>query len=443
MTELTPELQVKRCLEKGEKLIWAGCPDPDAFQKGLVRPYFITTHNAFLDNRLFRRLVKTILVIAFLVFFVVPIFTRDGGFVVATPFGDESTVLWILALPVIFYAFRYLNIFRRNDWKGRGYAHAKGLSYGITNKRLLILRDGVIEEEFTVAEVSPKLNERLNAPGFGDIIWRKRRLRHRHNDTRPSPYEIELARIGFKALPDAESVMQKIAAWRKGQVEEKAQEGEAFLKNSERSAEDPGNSSAVDPEVESRREPEKEADTKYSESATIDQKVGRSIHNSTLGFSIEFPEQWEAKVRKRRLAFGKWGIEKEAVWSDEDEMTQWNVVKVESELGSKVEVQVHKTKPINTFEKLVGANTGISGLLELVEKNPDFRVNGLKGFYVTRSSAGGGSLISKMAYAGETYTRLHVFHDGEKQYYVESNWRKDAPAEGKLCEKIVSSLKTG
>ncbi len=433
MTEMPPDIQVKRCLEKGEKLLWAGRPDPEAFQKGLVRPYFITTHNAILDNRLFRGVFKALLAIFILLFVVVPIFTRDGGFVVATPFGENTVYLWaLLLLPVLFYVFRYFNIYRRNGWKGRGHAHAEELSYGITDKRLLILRDGVIEEEFTVSEVTPKLNDRLNSPGFGDIIWGKRSLRHGRSDYRPSPYEIELSRIGFKALADAGSVMQKIETWRKQHVAEKAEEGEAFLKNSEQPVEKPAE--------ESRHASSRDNDT---ESFSTGKDASRSIKNTPLGFSIEFPKQWDVKVRKRRLAFGKWGLEKEAVWSEEDELSKWNVVKVESELGSRVEVQVHKTKPINTFEKLAGVNAGLTGILELVDKNPDFNVNGLQGFYVTRLTGAGQSMLSQMAYVGETYTRLHVFHDGDKQYYVESNWRKDSPVEGKLCEVIVSSLKAG
>ena len=37
-------------------------------------------------------------------------------------------------------------------------------------------------------------------------------------------------------------------------------------------------------------------------------------------------------------------------------------------------------------------------------------------------------------------TRFHVFHDGQRQFYVESTWPKDAPAEGELCEAIVTTL---
>jgi hypothetical protein len=295
------------------------------------------------------------------------------------------------------------------------------------NNRLLILSNGVIEEEYLVSEVHPKLVERLNAPGFGDIIWGKRVL-HSHPESRPSPLEVEKSRIGFKALADADSVMQKIEAWRKRQVEDMALEGEAFL-----------NQSGLSPDSSTIKAGRDEKEKSASEK----QGISRSIKNTTMGFSIEFPEQWDLKVRKRRLAFGKWGLEKEAVWSQQDDLSKWNVVKVESKLGSMVEVQVHKTKPINTFEKLVASNNGVGGVLELVDKNPDFSVNGLKGFYVTRLTGGDSiPILGKLANIPETYTRLHVFHDGQKQYYVESDWRRDAPAEGLLCEAIVASLKS-
>lgn len=435
MTQPAPESQLKRCLEVGEKLEWAGRPDSVAFNNGLVRPYMITTNNAFLDNRLFRRVLRTFLVIIVFLAIFFALGSGDEALVVATPFGMNPVFLLIFFLPVVFYMLRYFNIYRRNNWTGRGQVLAESLTYGITNNRLLILSNGVIEEEFLVSEVHPKLVERLNAPGFGDIIWGKRVL-HSHHESRPSALEIEKSRIGFKALPDADLVMQKIESWRKRQVEEMAQEGEAFLNQSELSA----GSGTI-----------KAGRDEKATSASEKQGISRAIKNTTMGFSIEFPEQWDLKVRKRRLAFGKWGLEKEAVWSEQDDLSKWNVVKVESKLGSMVEVQVHKTKPINTFEKLVASNNRVAGILELVDKNPDFSVNGLKGFYVTRFSGGDGSIpilgqivkISELENIPETYTRLHVFHDGQKQYYVESVWRRDAPAEGLLCEAIVASLKPG
>lgn len=429
MTQPAPESQLKRCLERGEKIEWAGRPDVMAFKKGIVYPYFITTNNAFLDNRLFRRVLIIFLVIVLLLAIVFPMVSGDEAMVVATPFGMNPIILLaIFFLPVIFIIVRKFNIYRQNNWKGRGEVLAASLTYGITNNRLLILRDGVIEEEFVVSAVHPKLVERLNAPGFGDIIWGKRALNRNHgHGRRASPLEIELSRIGFKALADADSVIQKIEAWRKRQVEKMSQEGEAFLDQSKQSPD----SSTVKVDRDEKKKP-----------ASGKQGISRSIKNTTMGFSIEYPEQWDLKVRKRRLAFGKWGLEKEAVWSEEGDLSKWNVVRVESKLGSMVEVQVHKTKPINTFEKLIESNAGVGGVLELLDKNPDFSVNGLKGYYVTRLTGGDSiPILGKLANIPETYTRLHVFHDGQKQYYVESDWHKDAPAEGLLCEAIVASLK--
>lgn len=334
-------------------------------------------------------------------------------------------IIGLIVLPFIFAIFRSSSRKKSGSWNGRERDYVESLAYGITSQRLLILRDGVIEEEFTVSEVHPKLHKRKNAPGFSDIIWGGWRWGEGTGTSgrNLSPFEIELNRVGFKALPDADIALQKIASWREAHVSDHAEKGQAFINSREQPASSERPAACGETQSEQRKD------------------IGREISNPTLGFSIECPKEWTVKVRKRRLAFGKWGIEREAVWSDEDALAKWNVVRLKSSLGTIVEVQVHKTQPINTFEKLVNSNIGVAGVLELVDKNPQFTVNGLEGFYVTRQTGGDSAAIfGKKINVPVMLTRLHVFHDGQRQFYVESTWSRDAPAEGLLCEAIVSTL---
>lgn len=427
MTRLSPESQISRCLEQGETLSWAGKPDTKAFLKGLFTTGF-GANNVILGNPLPRRIVAFFAfgaVIAILITWLV-----RKGILIPMEFSQLSPIYVGLFISLfVLAAFRKSSALKSSSWNGRERDYVESLTYGITSQRLLILRDGIIENEFTVSEVHPKLLERKNAPGFSDIIWGGRQWgQGGGSDSRSttSPFERELNRVGFKALADAEIALQRIDSWREAHVSELAEQGQAFINSREQ------------PATTEERQSAPSEETQPDQSKII----GREITNTTLGFSIECPKEWSVKVRKRRLAFGKWGLEKEAVWSDEDELSKWNVLCVESSLGTKLEVQVHKTQPINTFEKLVSANVGVAGVSELIDKNPAFTVNGLKGFYITRQTGGDSvPFVGNLINIPVTLTRYHVFHDGQRQFYVESTWSRDAPAEGALCEAIVSTLK--
>ena len=418
MKKMSPESQIARYLEEGETLSWAGKPDTKAFLQGLFMTG-VGANNVILGNPLPRRIVTFLAFATVMVFLIIWLVQNDILIPMKLSQLNPIYVGLVISLFVL-AALRKSSVMKSSSWNGRERDYVESLTYGITSQRLLILRDGIIENEFTVSEVHPKLLERKNAPDFSDIIWGGWQWGQGSGTSgrRLSAFEIELNRVGFKALADADIALQKIKSWREAQVSEQAEEGQAFINSIERSA------------TTSEGQP---APSKI---------IGREIVNTTLGFSIECPKEWSVKVRKRRLAFGKWGIEKEAVWSHEDELSKWNVLCAESSLGTKVEVQVHKTQPINTFEKLVNANIGVAGVSELIDKNPAITVNGLKGFYVTRQTGGDSiPIVGKMINIPVLLTRYHVFHDGQRQFYVESTWSRDAPAEGVLCEAILSTLK--
>ena len=73
-----------------------------------------------------------------------------------------------------------------------------------------------------------------NAPGFSDIIWGGWQWGQGSGvstRSRTTAFERELNRVGFKALADADSILQRIESWRKAQVSEQAEKGWVFIKS--------------------------------------------------------------------------------------------------------------------------------------------------------------------------------------------------------------------
>lgn len=97
----------------------------------------------------------------------------ESGIVTIVAISKENAVYLgpLIAISIFLVLRRRGSVLKAGSWNGRERDYVESLTYRITDQRLLILRDGVIEEEFTVVEVNPKLMERRNAPGFGDIIW--------------------------------------------------------------------------------------------------------------------------------------------------------------------------------------------------------------------------------------------------------------------------------
>ena len=116
--------------------------------------------------------------------------------------------LWLLVFPLFFGGILYLR-------KRKEKQHVENLSYGITDRRVLIVRAGEIIESWSPAELQEfAMHDRVGADGYYDIIWHRRAVRHDSENT-PSPLQLERARVGFKALPDGPAVLARLEAWRK------------------------------------------------------------------------------------------------------------------------------------------------------------------------------------------------------------------------------------
>jgi len=83
------------------------------------------------------------------------------------------------------------------------------------------------------------------------------------------------------------------------------------------------------------------------------------------------------------------------------------------------------------------------GTGEVIDHDPSISINGIPGFYVTRHCGNPGSILpsqiqEKLAY---WHMRQYILHDGKHQYYIEAMWPADDPAQRKICEAIVATLR--
>ncbi len=391
-----PEQVVSQALESSEKLIWSGQPDVETMAKTMGRRHQ-------------RWNWRVPLAAAILI----------GGALYIAPqalrmFQDRFGAAWVLVVLSPLALALIINYLR----SGRSRRYARSLAYGITDKRLLILEDGKVTLAFRPSQVKwAERRDRAGAPGLSDLIWEEHRLSStgRSGGTN-DPVQLEAARIGFKAQPNGEELLQRIESWRQGHLDATAREARDF--------------------VESRQENQgKPRPT-----------GGRRIKSPALGFSIEAPEAWQVEVRRKKLIFGKTGVDwTENKWSSPDDSPDWNVVRLKNDVDSLVELQVHETPPINTLEQMANPKLpkAILKSMQLADQEPEFAVNGLRGFYLTRLLQGkgeSGMALGETSDLAQWYQRQHVLHDGQRQYYVLSMWPKESPEQGEICEAIVSTL---
>ena len=391
----SPEQVVSQVLEPDERLIWSGTPDVEVMTKtmgGRKRRLHWTA------------LIAVVVLIAGLMYTA----PQTSG-MLQSPLGSTWIIGAGLALATLLLGRLYYSTISKR--------YARSLVYGITDQRLLILENGKLELEFSPARVKwVERRERFGAPGLSDLIWEEH-LVHRSGTSRiTNPVQIESAKIGFKAQPGGEDLLQRIESWRQGHLEETVREAGDF--------------------VESRQE------TGRKKSAT----GGKRIKSPVLGFSIEAPEEWKAEVRRKKLEFGKTGVDWTAnKWSTPEKSTDWNVIRLKNAVDTTVEVQVHETEPFNTLEAMANPRLPKSILknMQLVDQEPEFALNGLEGFYLTRLLQGKGEsemVVGQTSNLAEWYQRQHVLHDGQRQYYILSMWPKEAPEQGEICQTIVSTL---
>jgi hypothetical protein len=383
------ESQIADVLEPGERLLWSGAPDQRAMVRGSTA-----------SNQLVAGLAIPAVAAA-----------------AAAVLRDTLVAAWAQAplavlIPSSFIAFfAGLSLLR---WR-RFRRYAASLAYGLTDRRLLILRNGAVDRETSPGEVKHvERQDRRRAPGFSDLIWE--RLPPPSSSSGGAvrnldPVRRERLEVGLKALANGEEVLERIRAWRRGHEENAAEQARSFVESAGSSG---GTATAA----------------------------GRTVRHPALGFRLGIPDGWSVQVRRRRLAFGQTGIEKRQPWSRLEEATDWNVLRVANALDATVEVQVHEIEPQTTHDDVVGSRAARLLAIEPVASERHVEINGIPGFSVTRRlgpETGGplGANRSSVAWL----QREWVLHDGRRQLYVTATWPESSPGQGTVCEAVVSTLR--
>ena len=386
---------VSRVLEPGEKSLWAGRPhvDPAMEHRSQVR----------------RRNKLIILPVAALaIFWITDSLPVSSPSAIMENLPFEPKFLWVIAAP--FLLIIAARLFKVDD-TSRLDRYLRSLTYAITDRRLLILEGDKIYSEYTPEKArKPFLRDR--APGYSDVIFDDRSTRSQLDNTESrDPVYRERRRVGFKALPDAKEVQQRIIDWIKGYQEEAAQEVADFVEA-----------------APSRQRSERLQGAQH-------------IENRVIGLELDAPEEWQVQVRQKKKPQGKMFIDKE-VWQEPSTASAWNFIRVEGPSHCKIEVEVFETAPTVTFDKLANSKLADSIAGKVIDSQSDCEINGLRGFFVTRrndiqvDSRDGGAGIAAVV-APERHT---VLHDGKRQIYVISTWPEKSEDLQRAVDAVVESI---
>lgn len=398
--------QLRSAIDPDERLLWSARPDPRAMIDGIAGL-----------PPVFTRVAKIVLPIA-CACLVIAILSdhwpsiQDGSFAYAALNADAFRVIGAVVLGAVSYRL-WFDTDGYEDWVSR-------LAYGITDRRVLVLESGGIVEEYTAADISePQIRPR-RFTSHADVVWGRRvRIGGRDRNGR-NRVKAEKLLLGLKGLSevDCDDVVRHIKNLRQTMFADSTEAAQAFVEQLE--DEGPAGQGAGGPV--------------------------RTIRNSALDFSVDVPESWTTEFRKARVVFGKWGVESAPQWhGDPDAIPDWNVVKTQTNSGTSVEIQVAVTKPKLTLEGMLTSGAAkMTGMTEALEQEPEVNINGLPGFYLTRSRESRNEAVATgdIVDLGTYHYRQYVLHDGTKQYYVIMTWAADAESEKTICESIVGSLRT-
>jgi hypothetical protein len=292
------------------------------------------------------------------------------------------------------------------------------LAYAVTDKRALVLENGAIVGDYSPQDIDrPVERPRRFSHGYVDLVWGREVRRGSEGSSsssrRVDRRRIEEMRIGFKALTEADSasVQEHFKTLREDMLEESAEAARDFTENA--------TNSLVDAEMS-------------------------TFTNTGQGFRISCPASWNAEFRRRKLVFGKWGIESSPDWKpDPQAVPDWNVVRVSNDAGSSVELQVAETRQLLTLDKMLnGAIARMTGLAEAIDQDANVNINGLPGFSLTRRIRGTTDLVAEGDIVSDTefHHRQYVLHDSRRQYYIHAIWPADAPRQKETCVAIAETL---
>ena len=129
-------------------------------------------------------------------------------------------------------------------------------------------------------------------------------------------------------------------------------------------------------------------------------------------------------------------------WSEVGE-TGWNLVKSQGRMHCWIEVEIFETEPTLTYDDLAHSRIADAVDGEVVESDPAYEVNGLRGFTVTRrddlqrdpesNSAGvGGAVVASV--------RRTVLYEGRLQIVIVSTWPENSLDLREAVDAVERSL---
>ena len=221
----------------------------------------------------------------------------------------------------------------------------------------------------------------------------------------------ERRKVGFKALPDAEDVKRRIEEWIDSELRRAAEEVAEF--------------------VESER----------STTGSDEAPRARRVENPLLGLRIDFPTEWNVEVRHKKKPQGKFFFDNQD-WRSLRDGDHWNLIKIEGPARCLIEVEAFETEPTVTFDKLAHSRVADATAGKVVESDPDYELNGLRGFFVTRRNELQVDLDVNRANVAAVVApeRLAVLHDGRRQVCVVSTWPEDSPDLKRAVDSVVESI---
>jgi hypothetical protein len=318
--------------------------------------------------------------------------------------------------PMLPYAFALIFAFPivlrllKLDNRSRLRRYFEGLTFGITDRRVLVI-DGDHVQSFAGEELDrPRVIER--AGGYGDVIF-GRNPSSGSTSRQRDPVRQERDRVGFKGLPNPEEIRDRLEEWIAGELQESADTVSDFIEAKEN-----------------------------DERPTFATPEGMAtLRHPATGMTVDYPDQWSVKVRKKKKPLGKTFLDRER-WGAPSEIADWNFVRIEGPSGCTVDAEIFETPMLASYESMAhGVLASLAG--EVIDSDPDYSQHGMQGFEVTRrspvrvnqstGSVGDASVVTPL--------RHTVLHDGRYQLSLVSRWPERSRELAAAVDLVVRSAR--
>lgn len=389
-----PKDMVRDVLEPGEELLWYGAPNVEAGAEGRARgssvPFFVM-FAAVVGLFVFQSREPGVPLVETLRFLVVE---------------NPAFLFGIAAVFGFFVVMRLVGM----DPRSRLRRHFSKHAYGLTDRRVIVI-EGKTVTTFAGDELDqPRVVERAN--GYDDVIFGTRRTGTSNGRT-TDPIQRERRTIGFKAVPNAGEMKARLDGWIVGEIRESAE--------------------AVTDFIEAQADG---ASVGFAASAAT-----ATVRHPDSGMIVEYPEEWSLKVRKKKKPFGKTFLDMEK-WKEPGELHDWTALRLEGPMGCAVDAEVFETPQLADYDSM--ANSRLASLAgELIDGDPMYEQNGLRGFTVARRTPVQANASTGTSGPASVVTpfRHTVLHDGRYQITVTSKWPEASPELAQAVDLVVRSVR--